>query len=140
MSAHDDEAAQHARAMAAWLLVRDDITNGRRPIPRLITTSLACACPQCLGTDWAVEQARGLGAWLYSTAVERFVSQCCEISPSAKAKPAELLAAYRGWAHGANEDTTVSGVALGRALSDRVGVRSVTANGKRFYRGIGLQR
>lgn len=140
MSAHDDEAARHARARAAWLLTRDAIDNGRKPIPSLITTALACACRECLEIDWAVEQARGLGAWLYPTAVERFVAQCCELSPSASAKPGELLAAYRGWAHGAGEDTTVTGVKLGRELAARVGVRSQVSHSQRTYRGIGLRR
>ncbi|MGB3483616.1 MAG: hypothetical protein WBB07_15560 [Mycobacterium sp.] len=131
-------AEQHDRAAAAWLLVQHDIADGRKPIERLIVTSFACDCRPCI--DGSVEQARELGDWIRPTAIERFVAQCCELSPSASAKPAELLAAYRGWAHGAGEDTTVTGVKLGRELAARVGVRSQVSHSQRTYRGIGLRR
>lgn len=132
------EADQHDRAMAARRLVRDDIVDGRRPIPSLIATSLACACRACV--DGSVEQARELGDWMLPSAIERFVSQCCELSPSAQARPAELLAAYRGWAHGAGEDTTVTAAKFGRELAARLGVRSQVSQSKRSYHGIGLRR
>lgn len=133
-----DEADQHERATAALRLVLDAIRDGRPPIPELITTSMACACRPCI--DGSVEHARQLGVWLLPSRVERFVAQCCELSPSAQARPAELLAAYRGWALGAGEDTTVTAAKLGRELAERVGVRSQVSQSKRIYHGIGLRR
>lgn len=133
-----NEADQHERASAARRLVLDDIHQGRAPIPTLITTSLACACQPCI--DGSVEQASELGDWILPSAVQRFVAQCCELSPSARVTPAELLAAYLGWAHGAGEDTAVTQVGFGRALSARLGVRTVAASGMPTYRGIGLRR
>jgi hypothetical protein len=57
-----DDYSQHERAMKAYAAVRADIAAGRTPSPREVTTSLACACTECL--DGRVEQARELLPWL----------------------------------------------------------------------------
>lgn len=57
-----DDHRQHERAMRAYGKVRADIAAGRTPDQREITTSLACACTECLGG--MVEQARELLPWL----------------------------------------------------------------------------
>lgn len=134
-----DEADQHDRSIAARRLVRDDIADGRTPGQRLITTALACACPECLGVDRMVEQARELGQWLSeSSPVERFVAECCERTPGSPsdATPAEFHAAYVRWAGTNRESTNVTSVGLGRELMARFGVRSVPRNGVRTYAGL----
>lgn len=56
-----DDYSQHERAAAAYASVRADIAAGRTPNDRELTTSLACACTECL--DGMVEQARELLPW-----------------------------------------------------------------------------
>ncbi|KLI07902.1 hypothetical protein ACT17_02805 [Mycolicibacterium conceptionense] len=134
-----DEADQHDRSMAARRLVCDDIDDGRIPDRRLITTALACACPECLDVELMVEQAREFGQWLSeSSPVERFVAECCERTPGSvsDATPAEFLAAYVRWAGANGESTNVTAVGLGRELMARFGVRSVPRNGVRTYAGL----
>lgn len=139
-----DEDAQHARAMAAMRLVRDDIADGRNPDQRLITTALACACRPCL--DGMVEQARELAPWLAvaepspPSPVERFVAECCELTPGTPdVTPVEFLEAYKRWASNNGERTDVSTVGLGRELSARFGIRSRIRKGVRFYEGLALR-
>lgn len=140
-----DEDAQHTRAMNAMSLVRDDIADGRAPDRRLVGIALACACRPCL--DGMVEQARELGPWLAVakpsplSPVERFVADCCDVAPARgdAASPAEVLAAFRQWAHANDEDTAMSTVKLGRELSARFGVRSVASSGRRVYTMLALQ-
>lgn len=57
-----DDYRQHERAMQAYAEVRADIAAGRTPDSCKITTSLACACTECL--DGMVDQARELLPWL----------------------------------------------------------------------------
>ena len=57
-----DDYSQHERAMRAYGAVCAAIAAGRQPDLRQITTSMACACTECL--DGMVEQGRILLPWL----------------------------------------------------------------------------
>jgi hypothetical protein len=142
-----DEDAQHERAMHAMSLVRDDIADGRAPDQRLIGIALACACRPCL--DGMVEQARELRPWLIvpkaspPSPVERFVSECCELTPGAPSDvtPAGFCDAYLRWARKNGENTAgISAIGLGRELSARFGIRSTPVRSVRLYKGLALRQ
>jgi hypothetical protein len=140
-----DEGAQHERATSAKRLVRDDITDGRIPDQRLISISLACACPACCDAtvEWATELGRWLDAAQHSppSLVERFVAECCDLTNggTSDTTPAEFYEAYLSWARASGENpAAVTVIGVGRELSARLGIRSTAVRGIRTYKGLAL--